>query len=139
MLNSILCIAIAVYITIIMIWIIETFIYISKVKKNKNIFKRIVRLERRISIYNRKLKKLHTSYIAAEKFKKITENSLYNKKTSFAEYCKDMDKALDIMELVQNTIRTITIRKQEVERERNRLQGIIKIDSLRFKIIARFI
>lgn len=139
MLNNILYIAIAALITIIMVWIIETFIYISKVKKNKNIFKRIVRLERRISIYNKKLKKLHTSYIAIKEFEKITNNSYYNKKFSFAEYSKDMDKALDIMELVQNTIRTITIRKQEAERGRKRLQGIIKVDKLRFKIIARFI
>lgn len=139
MLSNILYITIAVLITMIIVWISEIFIYISKIKKNKNIFKRIVRLERRIAIYNKKLKKLHTSYIAVEDFKKITENSLYNKKSSFAEFSRDMDKVLDIMELVQNTIRTITIRKQEAERERERLQGIIKIDKLRFKIIARFI
>lgn len=139
MLNNILYIAIAALITIIMVWIIEIFIYISKIKKNKNIFKRIVRLERRISIYNKKLKKLHTSYIAIKEFEKITGNSYYNKKSSFAEYSRDMDKTLDIMELIQITIKTITIRKQEAERERKRLQGIIKVDKLRFKIIARFI
>lgn len=82
---------------------------------------------------------MHTSYIAVKEFEKITNNSYYNKKSSFAEYSRDMDKTLDIMELIQITIKTITIRKQEAKRERKRLQGIIKVDKLRFKIIARFI
>lgn len=139
MLSSILYITIAVLITMIIVWISETFIYISKIKKNKNIFKRIIELEEEIQIHNKKLEELHTSYLAVRKFRIITEHNFYSKKIFLTEYGEDIEKAKIITGWVQSAINAITTRKQEAEREQKRLQGIAKVDKLKFKIIARFI
>lgn len=139
MLISILCIIVAIIITIIIVQISETLVYISKVKKNKKLFKRIIELEEEIQIHNKKLEELHTSYLAVRKFRTITEHNFYSKKIFFTEYSEDIEKAKIITGWVKSAINTITTRKQEAEREQKRLQGIAKVDKLKFKIIARFI
>lgn len=139
MLSNILYITIAVLITMIIVWISEIFVYISKIKKNKNIFKRIIELEEEIQIHNKKLEELHASYLAVRKFRIITEHNFYSKKIFLTEYGEDIEKAKIITGWVQSAINAITTRKQEAEREQKRLQGIAKVDKLKFKIIARFI
>lgn len=139
MLISILCIIVAIIITIIIVRISKTLVYISKVKKNKKLFKRIIELEEEIQIHNKKLEELHTSYLAVRKFSIITKHNFYSKKNFFTEYSEDIEKAKIIAGWVQSAINTITTRKQEAEREQKRLQGIAKVDKLKFKIIARFI
>lgn len=139
MLIFILCIIVAIIITIIIVWISKTLVYISKVKKNKKLFKKIIELEEEIQIHNKKLEELHTSYLAVRKFRIITEHNFYSKKNFFTEYGEDIEKAKIITGWVQSAINTITTRKQEAKREQKRLQGIAKVDKLKFKIIARFI
>lgn len=139
MLISILCIIVAIIITIIIVRISKTLVYISKVKKNKKLFKRIIELEEEIQIHNKKLEELYTSYLAVRKFSIITKHNFYSKKNFFTEYSEDIEKAKIITGWVQSAINTITTRKQEAEREQKRLQGIAKVDKLKFKIIARFI
>lgn len=139
MLISILCIIVAIIITIIIAWISKTLVYISKVKKNKKLFKRIIELEEEIQIHNKKLEELHTSYLAVRKFRIITKHNFYNKENFLTEYGKDIENAKIITGWVQSAINTITTRKQEAEREQKRLQSITKVDKLKFKIIARFV